>query len=245
MTLGTGRSLWVTGGGSGIGRAAARAAARSGWAVAVSGRRKEALESVVNEITNDGGTAVALPLDARDRTAVVTTTQSLLDLFGSLDGLVLSTGRNARRRRWGDQDMADFEDIVATNLTATATVLDAALPHLKASNGTIVVVSSYAGWSHQQNAGVAYSASKTALASLVRTVNQEAGSSVRACHLCPGDVATEFLDQRPQVPSAAARAEMLKPDDVARSIQFVLDSPNHVRFDEVVITPVSQNLPKE
>jgi NADP-dependent 3-hydroxy acid dehydrogenase YdfG len=105
----------------------------------------------------------------------------------------------------------------------------------------VVVVSSYAGWSFQPGAGVAYSASKTALGSVVRGLNQqEAAHGVRATHLCPGDVATDFLDQRPQVPDAAARAVMLTPEDIGRTIGFVLDAPAHVRVDELVISPVAQ-----
>jgi NADP-dependent 3-hydroxy acid dehydrogenase YdfG len=235
------RTLWVTGGGSGMGRAAALSAADAGWRVAVSGRRPEPLAHTVSAIEAAGGEAIAVPLDVQDRAAVASAARTVADRFGSLDALVLAAGLNSPRRRWADQDLGGFEQIVATNLTATASAIDAALPHLRESGGIAVVISSYAGWSFQPGAGVAYSASKTALASLVRTLNQqEAGSGVRACHLCPGDVATDFLDQRPEVPDDAARAVMLSAEDVARGVRFVLDSPAHVRIDELVISPVSQ-----
>jgi NADP-dependent 3-hydroxy acid dehydrogenase YdfG len=137
--------------------------------------------------------------------------------------------------------MGSFQSIVDTNLTAVATVTDAALPALRKTGGTVVVISSYAGWSFQPGAGVAYSASKTALGSLTRTLNQqEAPHGLRATHLCPGDVATDFLEQRPSVPDAAARAVMLTPEDIGRTVAFVLDAPAHVRIDELVISPVSQ-----
>ncbi|MFC7465650.1 SDR family oxidoreductase [Brachybacterium sp. GCM10030252] len=234
-------ALWITGGGSGMGRAVARAAAALGWAVAVSGRRREVLDEVVAEIAADGGEALALPLDVRDTSAVTEAAQAVADRFGSLDALVLAAGQNAPQRRWDDQDMGEFEQIVGTNLTAVATVIDAALPHLRQSSGIVVAISSYAGWSFQPGAGVAYSASKTAVSSLIRTLNQqEAAHGVRACHLCPGDVATDFLEQRPQVPDAAARAVMLTPEDIARTVSFVLGSPAHVRIDELVVSPVSQ-----
>lgn len=241
MTRRLRRALWITGGGSGMGRAAALTAAANGWAVAVSGRRRDALEETVSEITAGGGEALALPLDARDREAVATAGRSVVEQFGGIDGLVLAAGRNSPRRRWEDQDMAEFEDIVATNLTAAASTLDVALPHLRERSGVIVAISSYAGWTFQPGAGVAYSASKTAMSSLVRTLNaQEAEHGVRACHLCPGDVATDFLTQRPHVPDAAARAVMLTAADIARAVAFVLDAPRHVRVDELVISPVSQ-----
>ncbi|APX33060.1 short-chain dehydrogenase [Brachybacterium sp. P6-10-X1] len=241
MTGTTKRTLWITGGGTGMGRAVALVAAGLGWSVAVSGRRRDALEAVVAEIAAEGGEAIAVPLDVRNRRAVADAVRDVVATFGSLDGLVLAAGQNAPQRRWDDQELDEFDSIVSTNLTAVATTVDAALPHLRDGGGTVVAISSYAGWSFQPGAGVAYSASKTAVSSLVRTLNQqEARHGVRACHLCPGDVATDFLEQRPQVPDAAAREVMLSPEDIGRAVGFVIMSPAHVRVDELVISPVSQ-----
>lgn len=235
------RVLWVTGGGSGMGAASAEAAARDGWTVVLSGRRVDRLEQVAGAIRDTAGTADVLPLDANDPDAVAAARDTVLERHGRLDGLVLAAGLNAPRRRWVDQSLTDFRAIVDTNLTAVVTLVDAALPALRAAGGVVVVVSSYAGWSFQPGAGVAYSASKSALASVVRTLNQqEAEHGVRATHLCPGDVATDFLDQRPEVPDAAARQRMLQPEDVGRTVAFVLGAPAHVRFDELVLSPVSQ-----
>ena len=237
----TRRTVWITGAGSGMGRATALRAARNGWAVALSGRREAQLEQLAAEIRDAGGTALVAPLDVQDRDAVRETARRLVAELGGIDALVLAAGLNAPQRRWEDQDLSEFDAIVSTNLTAVASTIDASLPHLRECGGQVVVISSYAGWSFQPGAGVAYSASKTALGSLVRTLNQqEAARGVRACHLCPGDVATDFLDQRPSVPDAAARARMLSAEDVARTACFVLDSPAHVRIDELVVSPVSQ-----
>lgn len=241
MSTTTQRTVWITGAGSGMGRATALQAARAGWAVALSGRRPAPLEQLAGEIRAGGGTALALPLDVQDRAAVRETAAQVAERLGGIDALVLAAGLNAPQRRWDDQDLAQFDAILATNLTAVANAIDAALPRLRERDGQVVVISSYAGWSFQPGAGVAYSASKTALGSLVRTLNQqEAAHGVRACHLCPGDVATDFLDQRPSVPDAEARARMLSAEDIARTVCFVLDSPGHVRIDELALSPVSQ-----
>ena len=238
---GTRRTVWITGAGSGMGRATALRAARSGWTVALSGRRREVLEELAAEIREQGGSALVAPLDVQDREAVREAAERVAGELGGIDALVLAAGLNAPRRRWEDQDLTEFDAIVATNLTAVASTVDAALPRLRERGGQVVVISSYAGWSFQPGAGVAYSASKTALGSLVLTLNQqEAAHGVRACHLCPGDVATDFLDQRPSVPDAEARARMLTAEDIARTACFVLDSPVHVRIDELVVSPVSQ-----
>lgn len=234
--------LWVTGGGSGIGRASALSAASSGWRVAVSGRRPASVRAVAQEVEASGVEALPLPGDVRSFEDVTACASAIERRWGRLDGLVLAAGLNAPRRTWGDQDLQELADIVETNLVSVARVVQLALPQLRRSAGSIVVISSYAGWRFSAGAGVAYSASKTALASLCQSLNaQEAASGVRACHLCPGDVDTDFLSQRPEVPGDEARTAMLTAEDVARAVQFVLDAPTHVRVDELVISPVSQH----
>jgi NADP-dependent 3-hydroxy acid dehydrogenase YdfG len=234
--------LWVTGGGSGMGRASALSAASSGWRVALSGRRPEPVLEVALEIEASGGEVLALPGDVRSIQDVTDCSAAIAQEWGRLDGIVLAAGMNVPRRTWSDQDLGELEDIVETNLVSVARVVQLVLPELRRSAGTVVIISSYAGWRFSPGAGVAYSASKTALASLCQSLNaQEAASGVRACHLCPGDVDTDFLARRPEVPGTEARSVMLSAADVARAVQFVLDSPAHVRVDELVISPVSQH----
>ena len=230
------RVTWVIGGGSGIGRAAAIAAAASGARVVVSGRRAESLDETAQLA---GGAVTAIPFDATDAAALAAAHASITGTVGAVTELVVAAGLNTPQRFWRDQSMTEFQRIVDTNLTAVARAIDVVLPSMRdAARGTIVVVSSYAGWLPTANSGVAYSASKTALASLCVQLNlQEGASGIRATHLCPGDVDSDFLGMRPVVPDEAARQRMLRPEDVARAIQFVIDSPPHVRIDELVITP--------
>jgi NADP-dependent 3-hydroxy acid dehydrogenase YdfG len=230
------RLAWVIGGGSGIGRATAVAVAASGARVVVSGRRAESLGETVSLA---GERATAIPFDATDAEALQAAHEQIVASVGPVTELVVAAGLNSPKRFWHDQSMAEFEAIVATNLTAVARAIDVVLPSMRdAARGTIVVVSSYAAWLPNPNSGVAYSASKTALASLCVQLNlQEGPNGIRATHLCPGDVDSDFLGMRPVVPDEAARQRMLQPDDVARAIQFVIDSPPHVRIDELVITP--------
>jgi NADP-dependent 3-hydroxy acid dehydrogenase YdfG len=233
--------LWVTGAGSGIGRAVALHAADLGWRVVVSGRRLGALFETVAEIERRGGRAIAAELDVRDEGSVTAGLSAVVAEWGRLDAVVLAAGMNSPQRLWSNQAMPAFDDIMQTNLVGPAHVIAAALPQLRLRAGLVVIVSSYSAWAFNPIAGVAYSASKSGLSALARTLNaEEAEFGVRACHICPGDVDSDFLKLRPSVPDAAARQRMLSPADVARSIQFVLDSPVHVRIDELVITPISQ-----
>ena len=234
------RALWVTGAGSGMGRAAAVAAA-PGRRVALSGRRPEPLTETAELVEGAGGEALVLPVDARDPAAVTQAHARIESAWGGVDDLVLSAGLNSPRRTWADQSMTEVEDVIATNLTAVARAVDIVLPDLRRRGGQVVVVSSYSAWRFTPYAGVAYSASKSALAALCQTLNaQEAGHGIRACHLCPGDVDSDFLLLRPVVPGPESRVGMLTPEDVGRAVLFVLDSPPHVRIDELVISPLTQ-----
>jgi NADP-dependent 3-hydroxy acid dehydrogenase YdfG len=233
-----GRVVWVTGAGSGMGRAAAVAAAALGRRIALSGRRSEALEAVADEVRSAGGDALVVPLDVTDVAAIERTHATIADAWGRVDDLVLSAGLNTPRRTWSDQRIDDFQAVVATNLTAVAAVVQASIEDLRAAAGVVVVISSVAGWGFRPGTGIAYAASKTAVGVLCRDLNAaEWSNGVRATHLCPGDVDTDFLSMRPQVPDAAGREGMLSPDDVARAVLFALDAPPHVRIDELVITP--------
>ena len=232
-------TLWITGAGSGMGRAAALAAAQDGRPIALSGRRPEVLEEVAREVRELGGTALPVPLDVTDREAVRAAAARIAQELGPIEALVLSAGMNAPRRYWRDQDLEEFAAITDTNLLGPVSVIDAVLPGMRERGaGTIVLISSYSAWRFSPDAGAAYSSSKTALGPLVATLNaQENRHGIRACHLCPGDVDSDFLDRRPAVPGARERAVMLSPEDVGRAVAFVLTSPPHVVIDELVISP--------
>ena len=235
---GAGRVVWVTGAGSGMGRAAAVAAAAGGRRIALSGRRADALESVADDVRAAGGEALVVPLDVTDIAAIDAAHARIAEVWDGVDDLVLSAGLNTPRRTWENQRIDDFQSVVATNLTAVAAVVQATIADLRRAHGTVVAISSVAGWAFKPGAGIAYAASKTAVGVLCRDLNvAEWQNGVRATHLCPGDVDTDFLSMRPEVPDAANREGMLSPEDVARAVLFALDSPKHVRIDELVITP--------
>ncbi|MGN6743041.1 MAG: SDR family oxidoreductase, partial [Amnibacterium sp.] len=181
---GDGRVLWVTGAGSGMGRAAAIAAAPAGRRVALSGRRADALESVADEVRAAGGEALVVPLDVTDVTAIEAAHATIAASWGGVDDLVLSAGLNTPRRTWENQRIADFQAIVATNLTAVAAVVQASIADLRRAAGTVVVISSVAGWGFKPGTGIAYAASKTAVGVLCRDLNvAEWRNGVRATHL--------------------------------------------------------------
>ena len=235
------RTVWVTGAGSGVGRAVAVSAAAGGARVALTGRRAQALAETAELVRAAGGEALELVGDATRPEELQQVYTTLTGSWGPPSDLVLAAGLNHPHRFWRDQAMSDFRAIIDTNLTAAAATVDLALPDLRRTGGVVVFVSSVSGWQFFPGAGVAYSASKSALASLSTHLNdQENRHGVRACVVCPGDIDTEFLSMRPVVPNSADRELMLTADDVARTVQFVLDSPAHVCINELVVTPTKK-----
>lgn len=238
------RTVWITGAGSGVGRAVAVSAASAGARVVLSGRRAPALAKTAHLVHRVGGESLELECDMIQPEDLRRAYAALKASWGMPTDLVLSAGLNHPRRYWRDQSMTDFRAIVETNLTASAAMVDLVLPDLRAGGGGVVVfISSVSGWQFSPDAGVAYSASKTALASLSAHLNaQENRHGIRACTVCPGDIDTDFLDLRPVAPAGDDRQQMLTPADVARTVQFVLGSPPHVCINELVVTPTKKQL---
>lgn len=236
------RTVWVTGAGSGVGRAVAQSAAAAGARVVLTGRRPDALAETAGLVRDAGGQALELVCDTTQPEALAAAYGTLRARWGAPTDVVLSAGLNAPRRYWRDQSMTEFRAIVDTNLTAAAAVVDVVLPDLRAAGGGVVVfVSSVSGWQFSPDAGVAYSASKTAVGSLSAHLNaQENRHGVRACAICPGDIDSDFLSLRPVVPGTDDRRQMLSAADVARTVQFVLDCPPHMSVNELVVTPTKK-----
>lgn len=236
------RVAWVTGASSGVGAEAARRLARQNMRVVVSARRTEKLDELVAELTAEGHEITSVHMDAADLDGIADVHRRVRESGGVITDLVCAAGTNAPERLWRNQDMATFDQIMQTNLSSTARVIDQVLPGMRELGlGTVTVVSSFAAWRFQPVAGVAYSAAKTGLKSLCEMLNgQEKAAGIRATHLCPGDIATAFLDQRPEVPDESARETMLTPDDVARTVEFVHTNPLNICVDELVVTPVGR-----
>ncbi|GAA5145983.1 SDR family NAD(P)-dependent oxidoreductase [Microbacterium pseudoresistens] len=230
---------WVTGASSGIGRASALALADAGFTVAATARRADALDRLVAEIRDRGGAAMAFPADISVASQQSETIARVNDGLGPITTAVLAAGTNTPRRFWPELDMARFTEIVDVNLVSIAAAVHELIPAMRTQGaGQFVLVSSWAAWRHSPGAGVAYAASKSALGVIAETVNAQLGrDGIRACHLCPGDVDTDFLAQRPSEVTSAQRARMLSPDAVARAVRFVATSPAETCVNELVLTP--------
>lgn len=230
---------WITGGATGIGLATARALGLAGHAIALSGRRETELLAARDALRSEGIQAEAHVLDVADPKAVSGVAKALIAAHARVDVLVCSAGTNVPNRHWKDLTPESFDKVTSINLDGVAFCVSAVLPAMReAGAGSIVVVSSWAGWRFTDFTGAAYGASKTALAPLVQSINAEEGrNGIRATLVCPGEVATPILRSRPVPPSAEEIARMLKPEDVADAIRYAIATPVHVCIDELVISP--------
>jgi NADP-dependent 3-hydroxy acid dehydrogenase YdfG len=234
------RVAWVTGGGSGIGQAGAEALAADGWTVVVSGRRKDALETVTAAINaRSGGRAQALPLDVSDWPTVENAAAQIVRQHGRIDVLVNSAGLNVPKRSWKDMEIEGWDKLVQINLSGVLYCIKAVLPTMRAQkDGCIINVASWAGRHVSKMPGPAYTTTKHAVLALTHSFNMdECVNGLRACCLSPAEVATPILKLRPVVPTPEEQARMLQPDDLGRAIAFVASQPPHVCINEILISP--------
>jgi len=231
---------WVTGAGSGIGLAGAQALAEAGALVVLSGRRAELLQAAAEAIARAGGRAEVEVLDVCDAAAVAATAQRILARHdGRLDILVNSAGTNTSRRFWRDQTPEGWRQVIATNLDSIFYTTQAVLPAMRARrSGLVINVSSWAGVHHPKLTGPAYNGSKHAVTAMTETINMEDGvNGIRACVICPAEVATPILDTRPQPPTPEQRARMLQPEDLGRTMRFIAELPPHACVNQLIISP--------
>ena len=234
-----GKTAWVTGGGTGIGRAAALKLAGAGAAVAVSGRRPEPLDGVVAEIQAAGGRAMALPLDVTDDASVTAAQAAIKSVYGPVDVLVNNAGYNITERRYDQMSNDDWRRVIDINLNGAYACTAAVLPDMRSRrDGVIINISSWAGRYNSKVAGPAYGAAKHAMTAMTATLNmEECVNNIRATAICPAEVSTEIMDRRPEPPTEADRARMLQPEDLGDAVLYVAGLPARVCINELVISP--------
>ena len=235
-----GKSAVVTGGGSGIGAAIALAFAADGAEVMIGGRSEEKLRGVVEEAGH--GVMIPYPCDVADRGQAASLIAHATDRFGRVDILVNAAGVNTPKRMMSDLDPADWDRLVAINATGVFNTIQAVLPQMRRrKDGVIININSTSGVRAGLLGGVAYNAGKFAVTALTHSVAQEVkDEGIRLTNLCPGEVDTPILENRPTPVSAEHRAKILQPEDIAAVALTIANLPPRANVVEVIVKPTVQ-----
>ncbi len=236
-----GRIALVTGGGSGIGLATAAALAREGCRVAITGRNGEKLRKAAEGLSRSPP-ILSRPCDVADRNQVAELFEWLRQEAGAPEILVNSAGINVRRRMMAELDPADWDQMMAINVTGAYHCIRAALPEMrKRRTGLIVNISSISGKRASALGGPGYCASKFALTGLGTAVGlEERANGIHMTNIYPGEVATPILEQRPTPVPPERLAAMLQPEDIAQMVLAIARLPDRAIVPELVITPMYQ-----
>ena len=233
MVSGTAPVALISGGGTGVGAATAHRLAARGYRVAVNYRRSaEAAKEVATACRVAGVDGMALQGDV----AVDADCRSMVDVvtraWGRLDVLVCSAGATqfTRLDDLDAQNGEDFQRVYATNVVAVHQLARAAKPHLIASQGAIVTISSIAG-QNGNGSSLAYIASKGALNSLTLALARLFAPEVRVNAILPGLIGSgwflngmgqdKYHTIRDEFATASALQAVCTPDDIAGAAEFL------------------------
>lgn len=229
----------ITGAGTGIGQATAKALAADGFTVALLGRRADVLELTAAEILADGGKAVVVPCDVACRDSVADAMRVLESQFTHFDVLVCNAGTNLPRRTLSELSPEDWDKLIDVNLTGAFNIVRAIMPHMRsAKKGTVVQICSISGKRASTLGGIGYSAAKFGQSALgICLAREERENGIRSTVIYPGEVNTPILEQRPQPVPDYRRPLILQPEDVAAAVRFVVSLPARANVLELIIKP--------
>jgi glucose 1-dehydrogenase/3-oxoacyl-[acyl-carrier protein] reductase len=230
----SGRTAFVTGAGSGIGRATARRLASEGAAVAVVDVRLDAAEKTVALIAGEGGRAAAFAADVRERAEVEAARDGAIEASGAIHALVNNAGL-VRMSAFDDLPEEEWDLVLDTNLKGMYLVTQAVAPAIAQAGGGAIVnlstIESEVVVSSQGHPQVHYNASKGGVKMLTKALAVElADRGIRVNAVAPGPIATSFIpggDLRSEEAWAFMAPRMLvprvgEPEDVAAAISFLL-----------------------
>jgi NAD(P)-dependent dehydrogenase (short-subunit alcohol dehydrogenase family) len=185
-----GKSVIITGAGSGIGRAASLLFAREG-AKLIAVDRTDGVEETVEQVKKAGGNADAVLADAGSERDVIATIDKALSAHGKLDAIWANAGISGGLVPLGEQTVEHWQEILRVNLIGPFLAVKHAIPHMiKQQRGAIVCTASVAGLKSGAS-GHPYAASKAGVISLVQTTAYSlSGTGVRINAVCPGLIET-------------------------------------------------------
>jgi NADP-dependent 3-hydroxy acid dehydrogenase YdfG len=237
------RTALITGAGSGMGQAIAVDLAAAGLRVALIGRDEAKLHETIGKLGKNASSALAISCDVGDRAQVGEAVKKTLATFGSIDVLVCNAGINVNPRSLEALSPADWDRMIATNLTGAYNLVHFTLPSMRErKHGLVIQVCSIAGVRASLLGGAGYTASKFGQAGLGMTLGREERvHGIKSTVIYPGEVNTPILEKRPVPVPAERRAAILQSEDVAAAVRFVAELPSRATVPELVITPAADD----
>ncbi|TPG66500.1 SDR family oxidoreductase [Hymenobacter nivis] len=214
------KTVLITGGTSGIGRACALAFGRAGYAVAVTGRDAARLADTAGALAAAGIAHLTVQADVGDAAAAARAVVDTVARFGGLDVLINNAGLSMRAK-FADVDVKVLEQLMQTNFFGTVYTTKAALPHLLARKGTVVGISSIAGYRGLPGR-TGYSASKFAMNGFLEALRTELlPAGVNVLTAAPGFTASNIrhaalvANGQPQNETPRDEGQMMSSEEVA------------------------------
>ena len=241
------KTAFITGATSGFGRAIAFRFAGLGYNLIVTGRREERLNELVEQLNSKFDIEI-LPLcfDIRDNQACTLAFQSLPEYFRNIDILINNAGLAAGASPFQDSDIADYEQMIDTNVKGLLYMTKLVVPGMIArESGHIVNISSIAGIEVYPNGSV-YRASKHAVNAITKGLRIDLiKHGIKVSSVSPGMAETEFSLVRYHGDEEKAKAVYngltpLNSEDIADAVEFIVTRPAHVSINDIQLNPTQQ-----
>ena len=242
----------ITGATSGIGAETARLLARNNFDLILTGRRKDRLEELSNEILKNSDCKVhLLNFDIRNQIETKKAISNLPDNWTKIDVLINNAGLAVGMSAIQDGVIDDWERMIDTNIKGLLYITRLVAPIMVEQNsGHIINISSIAG-KETYPMGNVYCASKYAVQSLTQGMRLDMlKHNIKVSSVCPGAVETEFSIVRFKGDEQKADKVYegfipLYAKDIAETILFILTRPPHVNIDDILIMPTAQAFSRE
>ncbi len=240
------KTVFITGATSGFGEACARRfASETGWQLVITGRRKERLEALAQELSASCPVH-SIVFDMRDEAAIKDAISTLPEAFSDVHTLINNAGLALGTQPADQSDTDQWMNMIDTNIKGLVLITHALLPALKKNNtGSIINLGSVAGTYPYPGANV-YGGTKAFVKQFSLNLRSDLlGTGIRVTNIEPGMAETEFSVVRFEGDQSKADSvyEGMKPlsaEDIADSIYWVASRPAHVNINAMEIMPVQQ-----
>jgi hypothetical protein len=242
-----GKTIIITGASSGIGEATAKKLSKEGVNVVLSARREDRLNSLKDEIEQNGGTALVVPADVTKKEDFKKVVSSTLEKFGSIDGIINNAGlmplsyvKNLHTDEW--------DKMIDVNIKGVTNGVSAVLPTMmEQKSGNIINISSSAAHKYYPG-GAVYCATKAAVKMFTEGLRAELAPhyGINVTSIDPGFVSTELTDTitddeiKKDMEPMFKELTPLQAQDIADAIFYALSQPKRANINDVYIMPTDQ-----